>query len=240
MDFSIVIPTYNERNRLPQFLINLAQEIGSAKLDAEIIVIDDGSAEEHYKKYLDAIEKIDKVSVKIYRHERNRGKGAAIKTGFMVASGTWIGFVDADGATSPQEISRILKFALSSDGLDGIFGSRIRMLGFTIKRYFVKYVRGRIFATLIGVLLDIPIYDSQCGCKFFRKSKIFSYLELCKEEGYLFDIELISICCLKKLNLVEFPINWSDQPGGKVRFFKDSFKMAFGILGIKKRLKKMR
>jgi glycosyltransferase involved in cell wall biosynthesis len=239
MDFSIIIPAFNEKTRLPQFLVELVNEISIANINCEIIIVDDGSAEDHYQIYLKSINRLSQVPINIIRHSKNMGKGASILSGFKKASGTWIGFIDADGATSPKDVLRILNIALPSDELDGVFASRIRMLGFNIERPFLRHLSGRIFATLTGVLLNIPIYDSQCGCKFFRKSKILPYLNLCKEQGYLFDIELISICYFKKLNLLEIPINWADQPGGKVNLINDGFKMAVGIFRIRERIKKM-
>ncbi|MHC4268248.1 MAG: glycosyltransferase [Planctomycetota bacterium] len=239
MDFSIVIPAFNEGKRLPSFLYDLIGCIRKTNLNGEIIVVDDGSTDEGCQSYLGDMISSNQIPVHIIRHKENIGKGAAIRTGFNKAKGTWIGFVDADGATSPQEVLRIIQTGLSSDDLDGVFGSRIRMLGYSIDRSLIKHLRGRFFITLMNIMINIPFYDSQCGCKFFRRSKCLPTIELCREEGWLLDIELLAIGYRNKMNFLEIPIEWKDIPGSKVRFLRDSYKMLVGGWRIRNRLKKM-
>lgn len=238
-DFSIIIPTFNEKDRLPSFLSDLAGEISKSNLNGEIIIVDDGSTQENHKTYLKSIEAISQAAIKVLRHAKNKGKGAAIQTGFAASRADVIGFCDADGATSSQEVVRLLRIALSSPELDGVFGSRILMLGYTIDRRLIRHLSGRIFTTLAYLFFRIPVYDSQCGCKFFRKSRILPFLKMCKEEGYLFDIELIAIGYLNKLNFIEMPISWVDIPGSKVHLLKDGFEMGMGILRIRKNLSQL-
>lgn len=241
MNFSIIIPAFNERKRLPVFLNNLVKDIKESGLSCEVIIVDDGSTKENYKSYEETLKPIQyfskNISIKILRHHKNLGKGAAIKTGFKEAKGDWFGFVDADGATPSGEIVRIMKFALSSDRFDGVFGSRIRMLGYSIERKFSRHLFGRIFTSFACILFGIPFYDSQCGCKFFKKDKILPFLNQCEEKGYLFDIELIVIGHLHKLNFIEVPISWKDVRGSKVYVIRDGIKMLAGLQRIKKRLK---
>lgn len=237
--FSLIIPAFNEKERLPQFLFSLSEEIIKSNLIGEVIIVDDGSAEEHQKAYLELVNSIRNIDIKVIRHDKNRGKGAAIQTGFRVAAGDWIGFVDADGSTSSEEIMRLIKIAVSSENLDGVFGSRIRMLGYNIKRKLLRHIFGRIFVTLVHNLLNIPMYDFQCGFKFFRRIKISPFLEICKEQGYLFDLELVSIGYLNNLNFLEVPISWSDVPGSKIHLIRDGFRMFFGIFCIRGRLAKI-
>lgn len=236
MDFSIVIPAFNEKERLSSFLFNLTEEISKSNLNGEIIIVDDGSRKDDYRYYLNIISRLNNASVRILRHPRNMGKGAAIKTGFKDAKGTWIGFVDADGAISSKEVMRLLKIALSSTDLDGIFGSRVMMLGYNIDRKFMRHLGGRILTTLLYFFLRIPVYDSQCGYKIFRASKILPLINICKEQGYLLDLELITIGYRNKLNFLEVPISWKDIPGGKVNLMIDGWKMLMGLWRIRKRL----
>ncbi len=233
---SIVIPAFNERQRLPPFLSDLIREINKLNLETEIIIVDDGSAPEDYLVYQDAARKINRPSITVLRNEKNSGKGAAIRTGFQAARGSWVGFVDADGSISSREVVRIITMALSSSGLDGLLGSRVKMLGYTIERRLLRHICGRLFTTLAYFLLGIPVYDSQCGCKFFRRERIMPLLSSCRENGYLFDLELIAAGYLNGLNLREVPISWKDAPGSKVKVIKDGLKMAFGICTIKRHL----
>jgi len=236
MDFSLIIPALNEKNRLPGFLSSLVYDLNKISSVGEIIIVDDGSSITDYQSYLSLRDMGNNIPIMVLRHHKNLGKGAAIKTGFKVAKGSWIGFVDADGAISATEVIRLLEIALNSQQIDGVFGARIKMLGYCIKRKFVRHFFGRIFTTLIFLLLRIPVYDSQCGCKFFRKSKVLPFVDICKEQQYLFDIELIAMGYFNKLNFLEVPINWHEVPQGKVHFIRDGFKMLIGLWRIKRRL----
>jgi len=234
MDFSIIIPAFNEKERLPPFMLSLVTQMQKINLKGEIIIVDDGGSNHDYLSYSE-LTRVSDIPVRVIRHNRNLGKGAAIKTGFKSAEGAWVGFVDADGATPSREVIRLIEIACASD-FDGVFGSRILMLGYMINRKFMRHLFGRIFATITDIIFKIPIYDSQCGCKFFKKNKIAAFLELCVEKRYLFDIELIAAGYAKGLNFIEVPISWKEMPGSKVHFIKDGIKMIFGLLFIRKRL----
>lgn len=238
MDFSIIIPAYNEKTRLPSFLSGLVRSIVDSRLDGEMIIVDDGSDEENYRACAESVNRITGVPARILRHQKNTGKGAAIKTGFMAAKGEWIGFADADGATSPEEVVRLLKTALCSASLDGVFGARVRMLGYDIDRRFSRHLSGRIFTTLAYLVNPIPFYDSQCGCKFFRRATCLRFIEMCREKQWLFDIEIISIGYFNNLKFLEVPISWRDMEGSKVHLVRDSFRMAVGVWKMKKRLER--
>lgn len=236
MDFSVIIPAYNEKDRLPPFLAELLVEIGNAGLKGEIIIVDDGSSEAHRCVYSGLASGPGVTPVSVLRHERNLGKGAAIQTGFKAARGEWIGFVDADNAVPSSEVVRLLNISLSSSELDCVLGSRVFMLGYNIKRKFSRHFLGRIFATLLYFVLRIPVYDSQCGCKFFRKVTIMPLVALCREREYLFDVELIALGYLNKLRFLEVPINWREVAGSKVRIIQDSLKSFAGLWAVKKRV----
>lgn len=236
MDISIIVPAYNEKKRLPPYLADLVLSIKKSGINGEIIVVDDGGTDDNYRSYLEIAESINDLPVKVVRHQKNKGKGAAIQTGFNEAEGKWIGFADADGATSADEVVRLVKIALSSNGIDGVFGSRVKMLGYNVERGFLRHLSGRIFTSLAFHMLHIPFYDSQCGCKFFRRSTCLPFLKMCEEQGWLLDIEIITLGYLNKLNFLEVPISWKDIPGSKVRLIKDSIKMAIGVWKIRKRL----
>ena len=88
MDFSIIIPAFNEKDRLPKFLLSLVNDLNKINLNGEIIIVDDGSRNQDYQSYL-TLQKTENIPIVILRHQRNLGKGAAIQTGFKVAKGAW-------------------------------------------------------------------------------------------------------------------------------------------------------
>jgi len=234
--FSIVIPAYNEGERLPVFLKALAKAVAGLPFSGEIIVVDDGSRPEHHTQYQHVINEIRSSRIRLITTAQNQGKGAAIRRGFSEAVGVWIGYVDADGATPASEVSRLLEIAHAAQGLSGIFGSRVYMLGYQINRKVSRHLAGRLFVTMTHSLLGYVAYDSQCGCKFFRKSDIAPLLPLCAENGYLLDIELIALGLRRGLHFLEVPIRWTDIPGSKVSVIKDGISMLLGLWRIRRRL----
>jgi len=88
VDFSIIIPAFNEKDRLPKFLLSLVNDLNKINLNGEIIIVDDGSRNQDYQSYL-TLQKTENIPIVILRHQRNLGKGAAIQTGFKVAKGAW-------------------------------------------------------------------------------------------------------------------------------------------------------
>jgi glycosyltransferase involved in cell wall biosynthesis len=236
-DFSIVIPAYNEGERLPDFLKALVREVSKLPFSGEVIIVDDGSRPEHRAQYQQAIDKLNTPLVRLITTTHNQGKGAAIRRGFSESTASWVGFADADGATPASEVARLLGMALSSQGLSGIFGSRVYMLGYKIDRKVSRHLMGRVFVTLTHFLLGYVAYDSQCGCKFFRRRDITPLLSLCAEKGYLLDIELIALGLRRGLHFLEVPIRWTDIPGSKVSVIKDGIGMFLGLWRIRRRLR---
>lgn len=236
-ELSLVIPAFNEKARLAPFLTGLVTQLQAARINAEIFVVDDGSAEEDHQAYQALARALPNIPVTVLRHPVNQGKGAAIRTGFQHSRGAWMGFADADGSTSAEEVVRVARLALQSSDLDGVFAARVVMLGRSVDRLHQRHLPGRIFATMAGVLLRIPVYDSQCGCKFFRRATVTPLLVLCREERWLFDIEIIALGYFKRLRWLEVPISWRDVPGSKVRVVSDGLRMAAGLWTIRARLK---
>jgi len=244
---SLIIPAYNEKDRLPVYFHSLIAVLKQLPCKAEVLIVDDRSRFADQEVYR-SLANEEKDWVKVLSFEENRGKGAAIKAGFQQAQGEWVGFVDADGATSAEEVFRLINVAIHSprDGgrrlgdtkLDAVFGSRIKLLGRAISRSPVRHATGRIFATLTARLFNIPVYDSQCGCKFFWKKSFIPVFEESTETGWLIDVELIALAYRKGLKMLEVPVSWHDVSGSKINLFSDGITMITGLFRLAQRLKK--
>jgi dolichyl-phosphate beta-glucosyltransferase len=234
-DFSIIIPAYNEGERLPAFLKELVRELAAEPLFGEIIIVDDGGLPAHHARYQKTIAELNNPQIRLLTAIKNRGKGAAIRHGFSEAMGAWVGFADADGATPAYEVVRLLKLAIFSKDLSGVFGSRVHMLGYRIDRKVSRHYIGRVFVTLSQILLGYIAYDSQCGCKLFRRQDLAPLLPLCGENGFLLDVELIALGNRKGLRFLEVPIHWTDIPGSKVSVIRDGIRMFLGLWRIRRR-----
>jgi dolichyl-phosphate beta-glucosyltransferase len=231
---TIVIPSYKESIRLPIFLSTLAHVLPK---EMNLIIVDDGSPKEDFQSLKDKIAPFLNEQIQLLRYEKNRGKGGAIEFGLEHTDAPWLGFLDADGSISATEVLYLWNFAKSQNNFDLVLSSRIKLLGKTIDRTFKRHFFGRIFVTYMNFLFHVPVYDSQCGYKIFRKSLYESVKNQILNKRWLWDTELVILSYKSKFNCIEIPIDWQDIPGSKISLISDSIKMALGLWEFKKSLK---
>jgi glycosyltransferase involved in cell wall biosynthesis len=185
----IVVPCYNEGRR---FSSERFAEVLTHTTD--LILVNDGSADNTLER-LEEFMRSHPGKVQVLDLKKNSGKGEAVRQGILkgIKDGYGVvGYVDADLATPPQEILRLAK--VMSDRIDKhvVLGSRVKLLGVNIERKMLRHYLGRVFATAASMVLGLSVYDTQCGAKFFRSSKV---LESAFSEMFVsrwaFDVELI-------------------------------------------------
>ena len=227
---SMIIPAYNEETRLLPTLLSVMEYFNHTGLSHEVIVVDDGSQDETGRLVQELGKRLP--GIKLIRLPRNLGKGAAVRTGIRNATGNYILFNDADGATPVQEMARLL--AAMEQGADVAIGSRALYSPEThIERTWGRAVAGRIFAFLVNAWVVPGIADTQCGFKMFRRDvaqRIFGMQQL---DGFAFDVEALRIASLLGYRIAEVPINWTNMEGSKVRLFLDSLCMARDVIWVR-------
>lgn len=224
---ALILPCFNESDRLDRSQLEQLREIDGLNL----FLVDDGSTDDTLRILTAFSEKsnADKAST-VVALPQNVGKGEAVRQGMLRAWSTdaeWIGYLDADFATSAEEVRRILGGGLS-EGCDVLLGARVRMLGKNIVRRTTRHYLGRIFATFASLTLRLPIYDTQCGFKVFRRTEV---LRTALKDPFLsrwsFDVELLarllvanSEGLLLPVNrVIEVPLNhWEDKAGSRLKF----------------------
>ncbi|HWU87904.1 MAG TPA: glycosyltransferase, partial [Kofleriaceae bacterium] len=170
---SLVIPAYNEGERLPPYMAQLVEEgLRHPSPAVELIVSDDGSAPEHARRlreYAGAAQDALARAASPHRiayvaAERNGGKGSAIRRGWHHAApeAEWLGFLDADGSVKAGEVFRLTAQAAASPDVDVLAGSRIAMAGRLVMRSRLRHLQGRLFAALAEQQLQLRCYDTQC------------------------------------------------------------------------------
>ncbi len=238
----LVIPSYNDSTRLGEFLPSLCKSLCDSGLRIQIQVVDDGSLKSEVLKtggVVDLCRKKFPCILPLHCVENNQGKGGAVYAGWSLAQqADWLSFVDADGAITAEEVVRFCQVALSQEEYDGILASRVLMLGHEIDRTFKRHLVGRAYATLAKILVGVPVYDSQCGFKLFRRSSFEQVLPELRATRFGFDMELIAFLYAHGFRILEMPIRkWRDVPGAKVRLLKDSVDMFFSLLQLRKTLR---
>ncbi|MCS7225047.1 MAG: glycosyltransferase family 2 protein [Armatimonadetes bacterium] len=234
---SIVIPAYNESRRLPQTLDRILDYLSASPSSAtpmkttEIVIVDDGSSDETASIALSYQHRYPYVTVLSY--QPNRGKGYAVKTGIMKASGEFILFSDADLSTPIQELEKALPY-VQEHGYDIAIASRgLPQSQLLIRQPFYREWMGRVFNLAVQVLALPGIWDSQCGFKLFRCSVAHRIFPLVRLKGFAFDVEVLFIARRLGFKIKEVPVVWRNDPETKVRTFQDGMRMVVDLLRIR-------
>jgi glycosyltransferase involved in cell wall biosynthesis len=207
-----------------------------------MLVVDDGSGAEEQARMQALVENLRKN----HPHLRsplmlpaNLGKGGAVHAGWKEHQGEeWLGFVDADGACSATETMRLIAMARGLTGHErALFASRNHLLGHRIERHWYRDFIGRMHSLIVSFLLRIPVHDSQCGLKLVPRRAYDRIMPLLQVEDFGFDIELLSALVDSGCPVEEVPIDWHEVGGGKLRLFRDAWKMFCDILKVRRRRK---
>jgi dolichyl-phosphate beta-glucosyltransferase len=226
---SIVVPAYNEAQRIEGPLRHIGGFLELQDHSSEVLVVDDGSTD----GTADLVRRWGPeapVPVRLLRYARNRGKGHALKVGFEHAAGDRIVFLDADLATPIEELPALLK-ALD-EGSDLAIGSR-KGPGARIEVHqpWLREQLGKVFTGLVRrTLADVS--DVTCGFKAFQGDvgrTLFSRLRI---HDWAFDAEILFLAQHLGYRIREHPVRWVDQPGTKVRMFRDGVSSLMGLLRI--------
>jgi dolichyl-phosphate beta-glucosyltransferase len=229
-DLSIIIPAYNEAFRIAQTIRDIVGYCRRGERVFELILFDDGSRDD--TSSVGRLLSTDFEEVRLIRLPANQGKGYAVRTGVLNAIGRTVLFADADGATPIGEIER-LEVALES-GADVAVGSRaLRAEGVVVHAKLYRRLIGRTFHFLVECLADGGVIDSQCGFKLFRSPVAQDLFSRIRMNGFSFDVEVLVIARRRGYRVAEVPVNWTHQPGSKVRLTLDSIRMAADLVRIR-------
>jgi dolichyl-phosphate beta-glucosyltransferase len=216
---TIVIPAFNEEARLPASLDRTIEFLGAQPHPGEIIVVDDGSSDGTAKAVRDRMQLLPpNVVLRLLQHETNEGKGAAIRTGCLAASGAYVFFIDADMATPPEESLKLLE--LLQAGAAVVIGSRIQPDGSDMRASQPPNRRrmGTMFTRLRKALRVLPdIDDTQCPMKGFRREAALTIFARQRLRGWIFDAEVLHLARMQGYRIVEVPVTWRHVEGSRLR-----------------------
>jgi dolichyl-phosphate beta-glucosyltransferase len=230
LDLSVVIPAYNEESRIGPTIRDIVDYCRTRGRTFELIVVDDGSRDGTSSLARSLAEELPEL--KLIRLAANHGKGYAVRTGVVNALGRTVLFTDADGATPIREVERLE--AAIGDGADVAVGSRaLRAQGVQVEAKMYRHVIGRTFHRLVERLADAGVKDTQCGFKLFRASVAQDLFSRMRMNGFSFDVEVLVMARRRGYKVAEVPVNWTHQPGSKVRLTVDSLRMARDLFRIR-------
>lgn len=227
---SIVIPAYNEAERLPSALQALENYISRMKLSVEIIIVDDGSQDDTCQIIKNVESKFDQL--RLVRNKCNRGKGASIRRGVSLARGKQILFTDADFSTPIEEYGKLAK-ELEQGASIAIASRDVAGAVINPPQPLYRELMGKTFNRLVQLIVLPGIHDTQCGFKLFERSmarKIFSRMTIAR---FGFDVEILYLGRLLGATIKELPVSWHDVLGSKVSPLKDAAQMFFDLFRIR-------
>ena len=210
---SIIIPAFNERERLPKTLEQLKNFLPSQGYTYEILVVDDGSSDntvqyvEQYASHLPGL--------KVITNDHNKGKGGVVCQGMLEAVGKWRLFMDADSSTPIAELPKLLAQAAQ---YEVIIGSRfLEANSIKTKRSFKRRFISLACNVLVQNLLLPGIRDTQCGFKLFSASAAKQIFPRQTLTGWLFDAEILTIARVQEYAIKEVAVDWYEADNSNLR-----------------------
>lgn len=234
VDLSVIVPAYNEEERLPVMLNEALGYLEDRKTSTpsftyEIIIVDDGSKDATTETALIYTEKYGVDKVRVLTASRNRGKGGAVRLGMFSARGVNLLFADADGATAFKDIERLEKELEAKPCGRGagdespekiVCGSRSHLQdAATAERSFFRNILMFGFHFLVWFFCVRGVKDTQCGFKLLTRRA--AYITFCNlhVERWAFDVELLYIAQRLKIPIGEVAVNWQEMEGSKLEPF---------------------
>jgi len=219
---SVIIPAYNEEDRLLSTLSRIDEYLREQPYRYELIVVSDGSRDGTARVAMEW--RPDGCPLKVIDRKENRGKGYSVREGTELAEGEYILFSDADLSTPIEEVVKFLP--LLEGGTDIVIGSR--SLGdseVVVHQPFYREMMGRIFNGMVQFLAVKGIIDTQCGFKSFSRRAVEKIFPRCLIEGFAFDVEILFLARKLGLSVKEIPVRWFNAPGSSINPIRDSLAM---------------
>jgi dolichyl-phosphate beta-glucosyltransferase len=220
----VVVPAYNEAGRIGPSLRHALDYLRRRGLAYELLVVDDGSRD----ATVAVAETFAAEGVKVLRHERNRGKGGAVKTGVLASRGDRVLLSDADFSTPIEEIEKLEARLADSPvvlGSRAVAGAAVRQ-----RQPFYRELMGKTFNRIIRLLGVRGLHDTQCGFKLLRGDLARS---LCSEltiEGFAYDVELVWLAQRRGVRVAEVGVVWVNSPDSRVSPIRSSLAMLRDVL----------
>ena len=231
---SVVIPAYNEQDRLPASLERIAAYLSTHGIDGEIVVVDDGSSD---RTAALAEEFLKQRRGRVVSLAENRGKGAAVRRGVFESQGRWVLMTDAD-LSAPIEEHLKLAAAARDDDADIVIASRgLKDSRIEIPQAWARRTMGKAFNLLIRGMTGLSFRDSQCGFKLMDRTRVLPLFEKMVIDRFAFDIELLYVAVRFRLTVREIPVVWRNAPDSRVNVFTDPIKMLWDVARVRWRFR---
>jgi dolichyl-phosphate beta-glucosyltransferase len=224
MYLSIIIPVWNEAAKIADDINEIAQFVEDADFVLELIIVDDGSAD-NTSQIANNTPVAKSLIKRVIRYPEHRGKGYAVRKGISESKGKLVMFMDSGQNVPVKFINSGIKL-IEQENCDILIGSRYLSTS-VIKKKLIWYrqVTSLVFRKVVKWYLKLPlsISDSQCGYKFFKGDLARNLFRDCQSNGFIFDLELILRAQKKGYKICEFPIEWRCDRDSRLSLYRAFF-----------------
>lgn len=217
---------------MPGTLDKITAFVGSQNFPAEVIVVDNASADRTAEIAADFSSRYPFIK-RLY--EAKRGKGAAVRTGMLAGQGDYLLFSDTDLAVPIEEMGKFLPPPCPT--YDIAIGSREVKGAVRYREPFYRHLMGRVFNLIVRLLVLPGLHDTQCGFKCFRREVAHDLFSASKIDGWSFDVEVLCAALKKGYRVVEVPVEWHYGERSKVNPVRDTWVMLKEVIDIRRRCK---
>jgi dolichyl-phosphate beta-glucosyltransferase len=236
VDLSLIVPAYNEEQRLLPTLERLHAHLAAQPLRYEIVVVDDGSRDETCALVEAAREKIPHLF--LVRQSPNRGKGAAVRRGMLAAHGEIRVMCDADCSTPPEQLPRLLAPILAGRAELSIGSRYVPSATVGVKQPLYRVLWSRLCNKVIQRSLVPRVLDTQCGFKAFTARAARELFARATIDGWAFDLEILALARRRGLPIEEVGVAWTDDARSRVNPLTDMWKVIREALTIRCNLRR--
>jgi len=235
MKLSIIIPAYNEADRIVGTLTRTLAYLERQDYPSEVVVVSDGSTDET-RKVAGSFRAKDKVVITALEYHPNRGKGYAVRYGMLRGSGDVIMFMDADYSVPIEAVENGL--ALIREGFDVAIASRA-LSGSVVTRHqnFLRELSARLYTAIQNFHLGIRYPDTQCGFKIFTAAAARNLFAQQKLDSVIFDPEILWLAKQNGFKVAQFPVVWRHAENSRIQY--DSLKKSLFVFQELFRIKKL-
>jgi glycosyltransferase involved in cell wall biosynthesis len=232
---SIVIPAYNEEDRLGDSLLRVVEYVDGAGIHAEILVVDDGSTDGTSNV---AAAPLRGGRGRVLSNPENRGKGYSVRRGVLAARGSWVLMTDAD-LSSPIEEHAKLADAVRDHDLDMAIGSRaLPESRIEVRQHPLRETMGKTFNLCIRAMTGLRFRDTQCGFKLMDRERMRPLFERMAVDRFAFDVELLFLCERFGLRVRDVPVVWRDVRGSSVSIVSAPANMLWDVARVRWRFRR--
>ena len=234
VEFSIVLPAYNEANTLETAVAEVMKALEEFADSYEIIIAEDGSTDGTDK--IAASLSNRNPLVKHFHGDKRLGRGAALRNAFRNSNGEILVYMDVDLATNVKRLKSLVK-AIEEEGFDFAVGSRM-LPESKVARSRTRLIASRAYNFLVRAMLGSKVRDHQCGFKAFKREALLPLLDEVAASHWFWDTELLVRAFRKSYRIKEIPVEWKSPRETKVRLLRDSSNMGWQVVKLWWRLKR--